>query len=296
MNLRHLETFVKIAEMKSFTKASEELSLTQPTVSKQVLDLEQALKVRLMDRTKRSVALTRAGEILLRYAKEFLALQKEVLGAMEAYRGLKEGVLSVGASNVPGVYILPRILRAFRTQFEGIRVIMKISDSAEVTAMVDQGDLDMGFVGAMDRKKKVTYRAFLEDLIVMIGPPDYPDSISMDRLKEIPLLSREKGSGTRRCFEAALKEGGIALDAMKTAVELGSTEAVKEAVREGMGIAYVSKRAIDEEVARGHVKIISVQGMAPARRSFYVINRKGRSLSPQAQALLKIIGEWRQNG
>jgi DNA-binding transcriptional LysR family regulator len=296
MNLRHLETFVKIVELKSFTRASEELSLTQPTVSKQILDLEQVLKVRLLDRTKRSVALTRAGEILFGYAKEFLALQREAFDAIDSYRGLKGGLLYIGASSIPGVYILPRILHAFREKYEGIRVNMAISDSRDVMNRVDQGELDIGFVGAVDRAKRVIYKTFLDDLIVMVAPPRYPDSIPVGELAGYPLLSREQGSGTRRCFEIALKERGLALREMKIVAELGSTEAVKEAVRAGMGMAYISKRAIDEEVARGWLKIISLEPMAPVKRSFYVINRKGRSLSPQAQALLKIISEWRQNG
>jgi len=122
MDLRHLETFVKIAELSSFTKAAEELYITQPTVSKQIVDLEAYFGVRLIDRTKRQVILTRAGEILLKYGKDFMALRKETIDAIDAFKGLKKGLVIVGASNIPGVYILPQVLKAFRENYSGIRI------------------------------------------------------------------------------------------------------------------------------------------------------------------------------
>lgn len=295
MNLRHLETFLKIVELKSFTKAGEELHLTQPTVSKQMVDLEAAFDVRFIDRTKRGLALTRAGEILLRYAKDFLALRDETLNAIAAFKGLRRGNIRMGASNIPGVYVLPPILKAFRERYEGIQLQLAISDTGEVSDRVEEGDLDIGFVGAKDETRKLVYQAFLDDLIVFVAPPDYADSVGIEEIKRYPLLVREAGSGTRKCFDVALRKKGITPADMQIVAELGDTQAIKEAVKQGMGVAYLSLRAITEELKNRTLKVLNIDGIPGVKRSFYTVLKKGRSQSPQVQALLKTIQEWRKN-
>jgi DNA-binding transcriptional LysR family regulator len=295
VNLRHLETFVKIIDLKSFTKASEEMYLTQPTVSKQIVDLERFFKIRLIDRTKRSVELTKAGEILYRYARELLAIQKEAIEAVTAYKGLKSGILRIGASSIPGVYVLPQVLKLYREQFEGVELSLVISDTTQTVAGVLDSTLDVGFVGARDDSGKVVYKSFLNDLIVLIAPAAFPDIMSLEELKPCPLVVREPGSGTRRCFEAVLKKKGLALSSLRVVAELGDVEAVKEAVKGGMGYSYMSNRAIREEVAAGQLRILQVDGFPPVKRTFYVITKKGRSMSPQVEALLKIMDVWRKD-
>ena len=286
---------MKIVELKSFTKAGEELHLTQPTVSKQMVDLEAAFDVRFIDRTKRGLALTRAGEILLRYAKDFLALRDETVAAIAAFKGLQRGNIRMGASNIPGVYVLPPILKAFRERYEGIQLQLTISDTGEVSDKVEEGDLDIGFVGAKDETRKLVYQAFLDDLIVFVAPPDYADSIGVEEIKRYPLLVREAGSGTRKCFDVALKKKGITPADMQIVAELGDTQAIKEAVKQGMGVAYLSLRAITEELRNRTLKVFNVDGIPGVKRSFYTVLKKGRSQSPQVQALLKTIQEWRKN-
>jgi DNA-binding transcriptional LysR family regulator len=295
MNLHHLETFVKIIELKSFTKAAEELRLTQPTVSKQMVDLERFFQVRLIDRTKRSVALTKAGEMLFDYAKGFISLKKEAVEAMAAFRGLKRGTLRLGASSIPGVYILPPMLKAFKERYGGVELTLVLSDSREITAKVESGDVDVGFVGSREETNKITYKSFLEDSIVFIGPVDSPDAIDLRDLSGYPVLVREPGSGTRKCFESALRQRRLKTGDFRIVGELGDTEAIKAAVRAGMGISYISNRAIKDELDRGLLKVVGVKGFAPVRRSFYVITKKGRSLSPQSEALFKLINEWRRH-
>lgn len=294
MNLKHLETFVKIIDLKSFTKASEELYLTQPTVSKQIVDLERFFKIRLIDRTKRSVELTKAGEILYRYARELLAIQKEAIEAVTAHRGLKSGMLRIGASSIPGVYVLPRVLKLYREQFEGVELSLVISDTVQTVAGVLNSTLDVGFVGAKEDSGKVLYKSFLNDLIVLIAPAGFPESISLEELKSFPIVVREPGSGTRRCFEAVLKKKGLAPDSLKVVAELGDVEAVKEAVKGGMGYSYMSNRAIKEELDAGQLRVLEVDNFPPVKRTFYVITKKGRSVSPQVEALLKTMEVWRK--
>ncbi len=295
VNLRHLETFLKIVELKSFTKAGEELHLTQPTVSKQMVDLEASFDIRLIDRTKRGLALTRAGEILFRYAKDFLALQEETIAAIAAFKGLQRGTIRMGASNIPGVYVLPPILKQFRERYAGIQVQLTISDTGDVVDKVEQGDLDLGFVGAKDETRKLAYQAFLDDLIVVIAPSTYADTAQVEEVKHYPMLVREAGSGTRKCFDSALRKKGIAPADLQVIAELGDTQAIKEAVKQGMGVAYVSLRAITEELKNQSLKVLKVEGIPSIKRSFYTILKKGKSQSPQVQAFLKTIHEWRKN-
>ncbi len=286
---------MKIVELKSFTKAGDGLRLTQPTVSKQMVELERFFDVRFIDRTKRGLALTKAGEILLKYARDFLALQEETIAAIAAFKGLKKGNVRIGASNIPGVYVLPPVLKRFREVYEGIQISLVISDTKDIADKVEEGQLDIGFVGAKDETRKLSYQSFLDDLIVLVGPPEYPDTIKAEEIKQHPFLVREIGSGTRRCFDAALKKRGISPADLQVVAELGDTQAIKEAVKEGMGVAYLSRRAITEELESGALKVLQVEGMPGVKRSFYTALKKGRSQSPHVEALLKTISEWRKN-
>lgn len=296
MDLRHLETFVKIAELKSFTKAAEELFLTQPTVSKQIVDLERYFAIKLIDRTKRTVTLTRAGEILLRYAKDFLGLKKETIDAIAAFKGLQKGDITVGASNIPGVYILPGLLHIFKQQHSGIRFRLIIADSKAILQKMEEGEIDIGFVGAKYETKKIEYKKFLDDIIVMIAPPSFPDTIHIKQLKDCPLIIREQGSGTRNHFESSLKRlKGDVLPELQIIAELTDTEAIKEAVKNGMGVSYISKMAIVDELANNSLKCLNIEGLPNIVRSFYIVTKKGKTISPQVKALLDIVDKWRKH-
>lgn len=296
MDLKHLETFLKIAELKSFTKAAEELYLTQPTISKQIVDLENFFDVKFIDRTKRTVALTRAGELLLKYAKEFVNLKKETIEEIAAFKGLKKGTITVGASTIPGIYILPGVLSIFKKTYGGIQIRLIISDTKDIIEKMEEGAIDVGFVGAKNGAKKLDYKKLIDDTIVMIAPPGFPDSLNLAELKSYPLIAREPGSGTRNIFESALKK----IKHMKTSdltiiAELTDTEAIKETVKNGMGISYISRMAIVEDLAQGKLKRISIHGFPDIKRPFYIITRKGKTALPQVKALLEIIDKWRKD-
>lgn len=296
MDLRHLETFVKIAGLKSFTKTAEELFLTQPTVSKQIVDLERYFGVKLIDRTKRTVTLTKAGEILLQYAKDFLSLKRETVDAIAAFKGLQKGDITVGASNIPGVYILPGLLNIFKQQYSGIRLRLIIADSKAIIQKMEEGGIDVGFVGAKDEIKKIEYKKFLDDTIVMIAPPSFPDTIHIKHLKDYPLIIREQGSGTRNHFESSLKRlKGDILSGLQVVAELTDTEAIKEAVKNGMGISYISKMAIVHELANNNLKCLNIEGLPNIVRSFYIVTKKGKTIAPPIKALLDIIDKWRKH-
>jgi DNA-binding transcriptional LysR family regulator len=295
MDMHHAETFVKVVELRSFTKAAEELYLTQPTVSKQIVDLERFFQVKLIDRTRRSVALTKAGELFFKYAKEIVALKKDTIEAMAAFRGLKSGGLRLGASTIPGVYILPSVMKAFKERFPMVNLSLAVSDSKNITSDVENSALDVGFVGSKDETARVVYRSFLEDSIVCAAPPAFPATLTTESLKNHDLLMREPGSGTRQCFEAALKKKGLRVQDLKVAGELGDTEAIKAAIKEGMGLSYVSRRAIKDDVDRGLLKVVDVKGLSAVKRHFYIITKRGRTASPHVEALFDTIRKWRQH-
>jgi LysR family transcriptional regulator, transcriptional activator of the cysJI operon len=294
VNIHHLETFVKIIELKSFTKAAEELYLTQPTVSKQIAELESFFNAKLIDRAKRTVGLTGAGEILVKYARDFLSLKKEVIDAIAAFQGLKTGNLRIGASSVPGVYVLPSILKTYKERFPDIDVSLYLSDSREVVNRLEEGVLDIGFVSSKEDSKNISYMTFLEDNIIFVAPRNYPDNIDIQDLSSYPVVIREPGSGTRKCFEASMKRRNMKLSDLRVVGELGDTEAIKAAVRTGMALSYISNRAIADELASNVFKVLHVKGFPGVKRRFFIISKRGRSLSPQSEALVKIINEWRQ--
>lgn len=296
MELRHIETFLKIAELGSFTKAADELCITQPTVSKQIVDLERFFEVRLIDRTKRTVTLTKAGEIFLEYARNFVSLKKDSIDAIASFKGLKKGKMTIGASTIPGIYILPGVLSVFKNQYKGIQLELVISDTKNIIEKMEAGVFDIGFVGAKGETGKIDYKKLIDDTIVVIAPPGLPGSITQAQLKDQPFIARERGSGTRNCFEATLaKQKDFNKSNLSIIAELSDNEAIKEAVKNGMGMACISKMAVADELASGTLKKVTVQGLTDTKRSFYTITRKGKTILPQVKALLEIIDKWRKN-
>ncbi len=296
MELRHIETFLKIAELGSFTKAADELCITQPTVSKQIVDLERFFDVRLIDRTKRTVSLTKAGEIFLDYAREIMNLKKDTIEAIASFKGLKKGKITIGASTIPGTYILPGVLSAFKRQYNGIRFELIVSDTKDIVEKMEAGTLDIGIVGARSETNKLEFKKFVDDTVVVIAPPDSPGTVTPAQLKDHLLIAREQGSGTRNTFESALgKLKSFRKDDLSVVAELSDNEAIKEAVKNGMGMAYISKMAVAGEIASGKLKQVAIQGLPDIKRSFYIITRKGKAVLPHVKALMEIIDKWRKH-
>ncbi|HVN95410.1 MAG TPA: selenium metabolism-associated LysR family transcriptional regulator [Syntrophorhabdaceae bacterium] len=296
MDLRHFETFLKIAEHRSFTKAAEDLCLTQPTVSKQIVDLERFFEVKLIDRTKRTVALTKAGEILIGYARDLIGLKKDAVEAIASFKGLKMGSIVIGASTIPGTYILPKVLSMFKKKYDGIGIKLIISDTKNIIEKMEEGVIDIGFVGAKSPTGKIDFKKFVEDTIAVIAPPEFPGTIPLKDLKEYPLIARESGSGTRNNFESSLKKSKhVSPEDLKVVAELTDTEAIKEAVKAGMGLAYISNMAVAADMSSGKLKRVSIEGFPEIRRSFFIIARKGKTALPQVRALTEMIDTWRKH-
>lgn len=292
MDIRALEVFCKIVELKSFSKAAEAVYLTQPTVSGHIKGLEQFVGLKLLDRLGREVVLTKAGELLYGYAKEILALRNQAIQALEEYKGALKGHLVIGGSNIPGEYVLPTLLARFKAQHPEISVTLKIGDSREIARAVLEGTYELGAVGAKFDDGQLIYTKLLEDELVVALPPEHAwasrTAVSLAELLEQPIILREVGSGSRKVLEDALRSAGLDTSALSVVAELGSTEAIRQAVKSGAGISVVSFRAIQEDLEHGTLRIVPLESLR-LTRDFYLIYHKNRSRSPLCETFAAFV-------
>ena len=292
MDLRQLEIFAKVAELGSFSRAAQALFLTQPTVSEHIRTLEDELGVRLLDRLGRGAAVTKGGALLLGYAQRMLALAREARQAMESFQGRMSGDLLVGASTIPGEYILPALIGRFKEKFPDIAITLLVGGSQAVSDWVLEGRAELGVVGARPGHRALDHRELLPDDIALIVSAGHPwqgrKEITLEELRAEPLLLREQGSGTRAALERALEAAGTDLGAFRIVGEMGSTQAIKQAVKAGVGVSLLSRRAVDEECRAGTVWCLRVAGLQ-IDRAFYLVTHRERSRSPLAEAFRAFV-------
>jgi len=292
MDLRQLEIFVKVAELKSFSKAAQALRLTQPTISEHIRTLEQELGVRLLDRLGRGAEATRAGQLLLSHATRMLQLQRETLQAMDSFQGRLAGDLHVAASTIPGEYVLPALIGRFKEKFPDIVVSLLIGDTRAVVDWVIDGRAEVAVVGAKLAHRAIEYRELMPDELVVAVPAVHPwhgkTEIALADLRAEPMLLREQGSGTRTAFESALAQAGQDLSAFRVVGEMGSTQAIKQAVKAGVGVSVISRRAVEEECRSGLVWCLKIRDLK-VTRAFYIATHRDRSRSPLAEAFRAFI-------
>jgi DNA-binding transcriptional LysR family regulator len=297
MTLRQLESFLAIVRAGSFRRAAERLALSQPALSQQIKELERELETPLFDRLGRSVRPTAAGMVLETHVQRVLAAIDGAREAMRALRGLERGSLVLAASTTPGIYLLPRLLAGFKRAHPHLVVALRIANTREVEELIRRGEADLGIVGGhLAEARETCVEARLVDRIVLIVPPGHrwagKREIAPARLREECLLTREDGSATRQVTEAALTRAGVSID---TRLELGHTEAIKEAVRAGLGVALVSQYAVQSEVAARQLRSLMLRGL-PIERHFHVIRHDAKSLSAVAQAFLGFLHEHSEVG
>ena len=292
MDLRRLEVFAKVAEFGSFSRAAEALYLTQPTVSEHVRALEDEVGVQLLDRLGRGATPTRAGELLLSYARRMLGLAREAQQALDQFQGRMSGELVIGGSTIPGEYVLPTLLGAFKAKYPDISVSLRIGDSGQVTEWVEQGRVEVGVVGARPASRMLVSRALMQDELVVVVAAGHPwaarKTVTLDELRRAPMVMRERGSGSRQAIEHVLDDAGLSLAAFRIVAEMGSTQAIKQAVRAGVGVALISRRAVEDECRAGLVACVKVKDLRVAR-SFHLILHKDRTRSPLAQAFVEFL-------
>lgn len=295
MDLQQLKGFMAVAKHNSFSRASEELFRTQPAISKQVRALEESLETKLFHRLGRKIQLTDAGEILFRHAHRIFQVLEEARETISELKGLQKGHLRISAASTVGTYMLPRVLGRFKRRYPGIDISLAITNKAQVLEQVLQHETDLGFVGPPVQPEELQREEYLLDELVLIVAPNHPmadeEFVSIDQLKQEVFVLREQGSGTREIMEEELSRKGIGL---RKAMELGSTEAIKQAVAANLGVSIVSKYAITLEVVMGrlcsaHIKDLNL------RRQLYTVSHRDRTLPLAAAAFLELLRESKED-
>lgn len=290
MDFHQLEAFVKVAETKSFSKAADLLFLTQPTISSHILSLERELEVRLFDRKGREVELTPFGRILYKGAIKILKTKDEALFELFKYMNKIEGELKLFSSSIPAVYFLPTKIKGFLEMYPKLKIIVVQKDSIEVINSIEEEDSEIGIAGTFIQNSCLEFIPLCNDELVIISKYNLTDDNEIDiiELLKYPFVLREKKSGTRKTFERYLLQRGLSLEKLKIVAELGSSEAIIQAVKAGVGISAISNRAIEDYKNTGMIKTFRIKGFKMLR-DFYVVTKKGRTLSPNAESFINYL-------
>lgn len=291
LDISLLETFMLVADLGSFSGAARRLGLTQPAVSFQVKALEKELGASLIDRSHGKVLLTPAGRTAYTHARKILADREEMIADIPRTTGEVSGVLRIGASTVPGEWLLPRFFASFKERYPRVTVCQDISESEQVIRMVRDEKVELGFVG-MEPDAGLKVRKFAEDRLMAVLPRDHAlatkKAVALEELSKQPWVVRSSSSGTRKRARRAFLSVGIDEDTMDIVAELGSSQAVMSAVAAGMGVAMVSSLAAEPAASSGIIAAVEVSG-ADLSRTFYAICSAERPLSRAAEQFLKAI-------
>ncbi len=271
-----LKVFRTVAEKLNFTSAAEALFLTQPAVTLQIKTLEEDLGMKLFDRSHGKVRLTEAGELLVGYAKQIADLYHEAETALGSLIGEDRGRLAIGASTTIAQYILPPLISNFLSKNPKIEFSMISANTENIVKALDTNEINLGLVEGPTGRINLKAEPFLEDEIVVIAAANHEWAlhdnliIDVDQLAKIPLIFRERGSGTRQVVENALKKGGLKLAELNIVMELDSTEAIKSVVEANLGIGFVSRFGLTREIELKTLKIIKINNLEITRRLQFI--------------------------
>jgi DNA-binding transcriptional LysR family regulator len=271
--------FRAVADQRSFRKAAEELYLTQPAVSLQIKALEEDLGVQLFDRTGAHITLTEAGRVLLGYTQQVSSLLAQAEHDIASLSGEHAGHLALGASTTIAQYVLPRLLGEFHREYPRVHPTLISGNTERIVEAVQSQKIALGFIEGPSRSRDVKTEPFLEDELVLIASTAHElaerKSVSCSELTSIPLLMRERGSGTRHVIEMALERQGVKRSSLHVVMELDSTEAIKSAVEAGLGLGFVSHWAMSKDLRLDtSFRIVNVEGLR-IKRAFLVASAPG---------------------
>ncbi len=290
MDLHHIEIFYYLVRLRSFSKAAKMLRLSQPTVSGHIKNLEAELGVQLIDRIGKRVVPTEAGDVLYRAGQKFLALRDQTRQEIEGVLGNVTGSLRIGATSIPGGYVLPSIIKAFKQEHPSTFIRLEIANSARVTDAVLAGDLHIGVVGLRSTDPRLEIHPFMKDELVVAVPADHAwarkKDVTVEELANEPLIVREKGPNSRHVMEERLEEAGMSFAELNPVVIAGNSDAVRQAVKAGLGIAILSHRAIQNDIAVNHLAAVRIKGL-PLVSNFVIVLLKGKSRMPLCRAFLE---------
>ena len=290
MTLRQLEIFLAVAREKSFSLAAKKIHLSQPTLSEHISELERELGKQLFFRhgRHRVVKVTEAGRVFEQFAERAVLSVEGARQALADLDGLTHGSVLIGASTTPGLYVLPRIIAAFRTKYPGVDVKLQIANSQTIEGRVRERELDLGIVGghALRPGQECLAAGMLDELVLIVAPAHTwagRREVPPESLADEPLLVREEGSATRSVTERALQRVKF-----RVAMELDHTEAIKQGVMAGLGVAFVSLYAVQGEIATGRLRALRLRGVR-IQRHFHVIHHETRRITASARAFMNLF-------
>ncbi|MBU5437489.1 LysR family transcriptional regulator [Tissierella sp. MSJ-40] len=297
MDLRQLETFVEVAKLKSFSKAAEKLFITQPTVTNHIQNLEKELGTLLINRFGKKITLTDAGNLLYKYAINIINSCEMAKFDLATYQGKIQGHLHIYSSSVPRKYVLPNIIKNFLTKYPDVSFNLSDKDSKKVVKSILDGETDFGIVGAKYQSNSLKYIELMEDKLLLITPNtpayDKPNYSYIDKnvLFKDKILFREEGSGTRDLIESKLEKAGISLGQLNVMAYIEDTETIKELVSLGVGVSFLSEKAVSDDIKLDKYKVYYINGIDLTRK-FYFVFHKSRQLSPLSETFKNFILEY----
>lgn len=292
-DLRQLEIFSKVVELGSFSKAADVVFLAQASVSERIATLENMVGAKLLDRLGRQIIPTRAGKLLYKHALLLLDMKRTASLEMQDFLGLKSGEIHMGGSTIPGEYILPEVIKGFREKYPLMSIQLTIADSIEIENKVLNGDLELGIIGSKSVHRSLTRDELWEDELVLAVPTQHRwakrHGISPKELSEEPFILREVGSGTLKIMDDYLRASGLkGIESLEIVARFGTSTAVKEGIKTGLGVSILSSKALKTELKTGILKALKVKGLSMSRK-FYLIRDKRRTLSPLCHAMIDFL-------
>ena len=288
MDVRGLEVFLSVAKHLNYTRAGEEVNLSQPSVSVRINQLENELGMKLFEQLGKKVALTDAGLLLLPHARRVIAAIEDAKQALEELQGLERGSLKIGASTTPGMYLIPQTIARFKQQHPKIEVHLGIKDTRQVEEGVIRNEYDFGFVGGHLVGDEVDVLPWVTDQLVLVVSPTHhlarKKSLRADDLRKEKFILRELGSATRSTIASYLETSSLAA---QTVMEMENPESVKKAVQSGLGIAFISKFAVETELRAKTLVAVRIHGL-DIRRELKIVYRKDKHLSRAAETFISM--------
>jgi DNA-binding transcriptional LysR family regulator len=292
-DLRQLEVFRKVVELESFSKAADVVFLAQASVSERIANLENMSGLKLLDRLGRRVVPTKAGELLYKHALNLLEMKRLACAEMEDFLGIRRGEVRIGGSTIPGEYILPKVMGPFGKKHPLVVLTLVIADSSGIESKVLQGDLELGVIGRKTSHRSLATNPLWQDELVIAVPPGHRwarrEEVSLEELTDEPFILRESGSGTLKTLDDYLRAAGLeGIGSLRIVARLGTSTAVKEGIKAGLGVSILSSLAMSTEFETGILKQLKVKGLRMTR-SFDLIRDKRRTPSPLCKAFIDFL-------
>ena len=288
MDVRDLQIFLSVAKHLNYTRAGEEVNLSQPSVSVRMRELERDLGSKLFEQLGKKVALTEAGQLLVPYATRIIAAMSDARHAIDELKGLERGLLRIGASTTPGMYLIPRTLANFKRRYPKIKVHLAVKDTRQIEDGVIRNEFDFGFVGGHLAGDEVDVLPWMTDHLVLVVPSNHhlarKKSVNTTDLRKEMFVLREAGSATRAAVAHHLKKADLEVEVV---MEMENPESVKKAVQSGLGIAFISRFAVETELKAKSLVAISVSGL-DINRELKIVYRKDKHLGRAAQAFIEM--------